>query len=133
MQTVNISRSQVHVAILLIFLLGFAAGALSLNLYHATSAANVEDYTRLERLSRRLDLSGEQRAQVRQVLSDAGAQLQEIRRESQPKVAQVRRQTRERLEAVLSNEQWERFQKLMMDAREHRERVPKRRPLERKQ
>jgi Spy/CpxP family protein refolding chaperone len=68
----------------------------------------------------RLDLTQGQRTQVEKILSDSRAQLSEMRRKSEPDVMEIRRQTEERLQAVLSPQQWEQFQQMMNEWRNRR-------------
>ncbi|HEY6231725.1 MAG TPA: periplasmic heavy metal sensor [Pyrinomonadaceae bacterium] len=111
MDTTNKSKWQVRIAALLIFVLGFAAGALALSAYKRFGRSNAE--TRQGRFNQTLDslqLSPEQKTQVDQILADTRQQLQALRKESEPRVAEIRRQADERLQKVLTAEQWTRFQ-----------------------
>ncbi len=105
------SKWRVRVAALLIFVLGFTAGVLALNAYRKWSRANVEPRReRFERMLDRLELSADQKTQVHQILGDARNQLQAIRKETEPRYDEIRRQTDEKLQQVLSAEQWKQFQ-----------------------
>ena len=111
MDTTNKSKWQVRIAALLIFVLGFAAGALALSAYKRFGRSNVE--TRQGRFTQTLEslqLSAEQKTQVDQILGDTRQQLQALRKESEPRVAEIRRQADERLQKVLTPEQWTKFQ-----------------------
>ena len=57
-----------------------------------------------------LQLSADQKTQVHQILGDTRAQLQAVKKESEPWVAEIRRQADERLQKVLTPEQWKQFQ-----------------------
>jgi RNA polymerase sigma factor (sigma-70 family) len=50
------------------------------------------------------------------VLDNARTQLQEIHRELQPRIDALRRQTSEKLQAVLTPEQWQQFRKMVSSA-----------------
>jgi Spy/CpxP family protein refolding chaperone len=112
---------QVRAAALVIFVLGFAAGALALSAYRAWSRAEAQptQQDRFKVLSQRLQLSAEQQAQVRQVFDDTRAQLDALRKESEPRVQEIRRQADERLRQALTPEQWQRFQQMRDEARQH--------------
>jgi Spy/CpxP family protein refolding chaperone len=123
----NITRNkwQVRLAAVVIFALGFAAGALALNAYRAWSRAEGRGgggrgRGGFERMLDRLDLSAEQRSQVRQIMDEARAEIGAVRRESEPRFAEVRRRSDERLRQVLTPEQWQQFQQLMEEARGRR-------------
>ncbi|HWQ35203.1 MAG TPA: hypothetical protein VNQ79_20325 [Blastocatellia bacterium] len=113
---------QIRAAALAIFLLGFAAGALSLNYYRLRHPIipPASARGRFDQMLDRLNLTQEQRAQVEKILSDSRAQLAEVRRQSEPKVSEIRRQTDERLQAVLNPQQWEQFQQMMSELRNRR-------------
>ena len=117
----NIARNkwQIPVAVLVIFALGFIAGALSLNLYHSRhrAAREAEINNRIERNIEQLNLSPDQKVRVKIILDDTREQLRDIRNESQPKVNDLRKQARERLQAVLTAEQWQQLQDKMKDTR----------------
>jgi Spy/CpxP family protein refolding chaperone len=114
------SSWQVRVAALVIFVLGFVAGALALNAYRTwvgSRAANGSDNGNLVKLFDTLQLNTDQRTQVQQIFGDTRAQLQALRKESEPRVAEIRRQADERLQKVLTPEQWQKFQQMRDDWR----------------
>jgi Spy/CpxP family protein refolding chaperone len=111
MDTTNKSKWQVRLAAMLIFLLGFAAGALALSAYKRIGRANVQSrQNRFERMLNSLQLSAEQKTQVDQIGGDTRQQLQALRKESEPRVSEIRRQADERLQKVLTPDQWKQFQ-----------------------
>jgi Spy/CpxP family protein refolding chaperone len=123
METSTRNKWQIRLAVLLIFVMGFVAGALTLNVYRAhqtTSAPPSGRHGRFERVMDQLDLNDEQRDQVKKIFDEARSQLVEMRKESEPKFRQVREQTNSRLHDVLTPEQWDQFQKLTAEDREHR-------------
>ena len=112
MNTNNKSKWQVQVAALLIFVLGFAAGALGLNAYQKWSRSRAQEtrHQRFEQMLDRLNLSSEQKTQVHQILTESREQLQTLRKESEPRFDAIRQQADERLQKVLTPEQWTQFQ-----------------------
>jgi Spy/CpxP family protein refolding chaperone len=106
------AKWQVRVAALVIFFLGFAAGALALNGYRrwSRSGADVSRQNRFEQMLDRLQLNADQKTQVHQILNDSRSQLQALRKEAEPRFAEIRRQADERLQKVLTPEQWKQFQ-----------------------
>lgn len=116
---------QIRAAVLIIFLLGFLVGALTLNMYHRQRSSfprGLGGRERYEQMINRLNLTTEQRAQVDQIMKDARARMVEIRRQSEPRVSEVRQQTDERLKAVLTPEQWSQWQRMTSEMRERRRR-----------
>ena len=112
------NRWQVRVAAAIIFVLGFTAGILALNIYRGLARADGRD--RFEQLSERLNLNADQKTKVQQILGDTRDQLRAVRRESEPKVSEIRRQADARLQEVLSPEQWQQFQTLRHEMRPRR-------------
>jgi Spy/CpxP family protein refolding chaperone len=117
------SKWQVRLAVLLIFVIGVIAGVLATNIYRErwmpSSAANMRG-GRFERMLDRLDLTETQRAQVDAIFDDARERLTELRNESQPRFREVRKQTDERLQSVLTQQQWDQFQQMMSESRKRR-------------
>jgi hypothetical protein len=109
MDITNKGKWHVRLAAILIFVLGFAAGALSLNAYRRWDRSN-DRRQGFENLINALQLNKEQKTQVDQILGDARQQLQTLRKESEPRFAEIRRQADERLQKVLTPDQWKQFQ-----------------------
>jgi Spy/CpxP family protein refolding chaperone len=106
-------------------LLGFAGGALSFNAYQRWSRSVQANGNPYERMLDGLQLSGEQKAQVHQILSEARSQLQEVRKQSEPRVKEIRQQTDERLQKILTPDQWKQFQEEREKMRSRRHRGPR--------
>ena len=118
MNNVAKNKWQVRIAAAIIFVLGFAAGILALNVYRGL-ARNGGPGNRMEELSERLKLTPEQKTKVQEIFGDTREQLRAVRRESEPKVEEIRRQADGRLQTVLTPEQWQQFQKIR-DERQRR-------------
>ena len=123
----NIMRNkwQVRLAAFVIFALGVAAGAFALSAYRAWTRA--EGHGRggdrgrgFERMLEGLNLTDEQRTQVRRILDEARAEVEAVRRESEPRLREVRQRSDERLQQVLTPEQWQQFQKMKEEMRGRR-------------
>ncbi len=100
-------------AALVIFLLGALAGTLAPRAYYGLARWHDGAGPRhggVEQMMDRLQLSDEQKPQVRQIFDDTRGQLEALRRETEPRVDEIRRQADERLQKVLTPEQWQRFQ-----------------------
>jgi Spy/CpxP family protein refolding chaperone len=123
MERIIKNRWSVRLGVIAIFLLGFLAGALTINLYQnnfSTAASRGRRY-RFDRIITQLDLSQEQKTKVEKILSDARVQLRELRKETQPRMSQVREQIHEQIKEVLTPEQWQKFQQIMEERRkQHR-------------
>jgi len=99
---------QIRAAAAAIFLLGFLGGLLAFNAYQKWSRPDRGG--RFERMLDQLQLTDTQRKEVQQILSDARTEIQELRRQSEPGFAEIRRKADERLQKVLTPEQWAQFQ-----------------------
>lgn len=104
------NRWQVRGATLIIFVLGFAAGILALNVYRGLAGAP-RSRDRFEQMAERLNLNPDQKTKVQQIFGDTREQIRALRRESEPKFDEIRRQADARLQEVLTREQWQQFQK----------------------
>ena len=123
MEENNKRKWQIRAAILVIFLLGFLAGALTLNVYNRQRFSfqrGVGGRERYEQMINRLNLTKEQRAQVDQIMKDARSRMIQIRKQSEPLVGEVRQQTDERMKAALTPEQWRQWRQMTNEMRERR-------------
>ena len=118
MDKVSKNRWQARGAALIIFVLGFAAGILALNVYRYVAIAERRD--RFDQMADRLQLNDDQRTKVQQIFSDTREQLRALRKESEPKVDEIRRQADGRLQTVLTPEQWQKFQTMRDEMRPRR-------------
>jgi|SRR4030095_2642905 Spy/CpxP family protein refolding chaperone len=116
MNQANKTRWQVRFAAAFIFILGFAAGILALNVYRGWARNMGGPRDRFEQMSQRLNLNEDQKTRVQQVFSDTREQLSALRKESEPRVEQIRSQADERLKQVLTPDQWQQFQKMRDEA-----------------
>ena len=117
MNNVTKNRWQVRIAALIIFVLGFTAGILALNVYRRVRPFGGGN--RMDELSERLKLTADQKTKVQDIFGDTREQIRSVRREMEPRMTEIRRQADGRLQTVLTPEQWQQFQKLR-DERQHR-------------
>ena len=121
MEQVKKTRWQVRFAAFFIFVLGFAAGILALNVYRGLAARNMGGgRDRFEQMSQRLNLNEDQKTKVQQIFADTREQLTALRKESEPRFEQIRTQADERLRQVLTPEQWQQFQAMREEGRRRR-------------
>ena len=124
MENKPLQKWQIRVAVLAIFLLGFLAGALTLNIYHNKRAPSLTENRRerFEQMMDQLQLTTEQRTQVNQVLSETRQKFIDYRKQSEPQFKEIRKQTDERLQTILTPAQWQQWQQMTSEMR------PRRRP-----
>ncbi len=121
MDKISKNRWQVRIAAVIIFLLGFAAGGLALSAYRGWARSrSATPADRFEELSSRLQLNSEQKTKVQQILGDTREQLRAVRKDSEPRVNDIRQQTDQRLQQVLTADQWQRFQQMRNEMRARR-------------
>ncbi len=104
------NRWQVRIAATIIFVLGFTAGILALNVYRGWGPRGGGN--RMDELSERLQLTADQKTKVQEIFNDTREQLRAVREETEPRMEEIRRQADGRLQTVLTPDQWERFQRL---------------------
>lgn len=112
------TRAKVGLAFLVVFLLGFAAGALSWSAYsrrgEATRQAvwtgrfNRERY--VQELTEAVRLQPEQMGALNAALDDTREEFLALRRRLQPQFEEVRQRARQRIRGVLNTEQHPRFE-----------------------
>ena len=103
---------------IVIFVLGFTAGILSINAYHWIRNRRPAD--RFEQMANRLQLNADQKTKVQQIFGDTRQQLQNLRKESEPRVTDIRQQADQRLQQVLTPDQWQKFQQMRTETRGRR-------------
>src|SRR5262252_3959049 len=117
MEIRNKTKWQIRIAALFIFVLGFAAGALTLNLLRPADASTPPNlrYRRFEQALDRLNLSPDQRTQIEKILTDFRTQIAAARKESQPKFRALRMDAHARIHAVLTAEQQQQLHELLKE------------------
>ena len=120
MDNSNRNKWQIRGAIVLIFVIGFIAGAFALNLYRGWARRGPARGDRFEQLANRLQLKDDQKPKVKQIFGDSREQLRALRKESEPRVNEIRQQTDTRLKEVLTAEQWQRFEQMRNEMRSRR-------------
>jgi Spy/CpxP family protein refolding chaperone len=128
MESNSKNKWQVRIAAVIIFALGFAAGALSLNLYNSRQSAEPDANRprRIEQMLDRLNLNQDQRARMEEIMKDTRARMDAERdterKASRPRMQEIRDESRRRMQEVLNPAQWDELQKMMKDNRDGRRR-----------
>ena len=130
----NTSQSKARLIVSAVFVIGFAAGALSLNLYQHLTSSKDNDHGRgrteyiLGKLNKEVGLSSDQQDNVRKILDETGEKYSEIRKDLEPTMKPfeprfdaVRQESRNRIRALLSEEQLPKFEEMVRKLDEQRE------------
>jgi len=121
------SRSKARLIVVSVFVIGFAAGALSLNLYQQlTSSDSKKTEPRggtevlLKKMNDEVGLSSDQQEQIKKILDETNDKYREIRKEIdpvlkpyEPRFNAVRQESRDRIRALLSPEQLPKYEKMV--------------------
>src|ERR1043166_8588312 len=119
MESKTTSQTKARLIVVTVFVIGFAAGALSLNLYQSlTGSDRKKEPTRggteflLNRMNQRVGLTGDQQDQIKKILDETSEKYRAIRQEMDPAVKPfvprfnaVRQESRDRIRALLTPEQ----------------------------
>ena len=113
------SKWQVRAAVVAIFVLGFVAGMLALQAYGRWAHRRPPE-NRFDQMATQLKLNDDQKTKVQQIFTDTRQQLQNLRKESEPRVTEIRQQADQRLQQVLTPDQWQKFQQMRSEMRGRR-------------
>jgi hypothetical protein len=128
------STTKARLLVVSVFVIGFVAGALSLNLYQQWASPNSPERGGdpsnriLKKMDERLSLTTEQEAQFRAILEETFSKYKDIRSEMEPRVKEfeprfneARQQGRDKMRAVLSAEQLPKFEEMVQEQDRMRE------------
>ena len=134
MESKNTSQTKARLIVIAVFVIGFAAGALSLNLYQRlTSPASPRDNgdrtgVIIQKMNERMDLSSEQQAHIREILDGTAKKYSEIRKDMEPRIKDfeprfnaVRQQSRDEIRALLNEKQLPKFEEMVQEQDRMRE------------
>lgn len=122
------SQTKARVIVLMVFVIGFAAGALALNLYErfTSSSKNHDPHDRagfiIDKMNDKMDLSAEQQSRIREILESTGNKYTDIRKKMEPVVKdfepqfdEVRQNSRNEIRAVLNEKQLPKYEEMLAE------------------
>ncbi|HVG19497.1 MAG TPA: hypothetical protein VNI02_10615 [Blastocatellia bacterium] len=128
MESKTSSQTKARLIVMAVFVIGFAAGAFSLNLYQRlTSPASPRDNGDrtgfiIQKMNEKMDLSSDQQARIREILDGTGKRYLEIRKKMEPHIKDfepqfnaVRQQSREEIRGVLNEKQLPKFEEMVRE------------------
>ena len=121
------SRSKARFIVVSVFVIGFAAGALSLNLYQQlTSSENKKTPQRggteylIEKMNKEVGLAPDQQEQIKKILDETSDKYRDIRKEIdpvlkpyEPRFNAVRQESRDRIRALLNADQLPKYEEMV--------------------
>ena len=125
MESKTSSQTKARLIVITVFAIGFAAGALSLNLYERlTRSAAPKPEGRagvlIQKMNERMDLTTDQQAQIREILDRTAKKYAEIRVELEPRIKDfeprfnaVRQKQRDEIRALLNEKQLPKFNEMV--------------------
>jgi Spy/CpxP family protein refolding chaperone len=118
----NMKNSKAILSVLLVFVFGAASGALITHVIHQT---RFESFARdgrqpredilVKRLSGKLDLDSQQQEKVRTIIRETQLAMHQIRQQSRPQIEAVLAGGQQRISALLTPEQREKFEKIIAE------------------
>jgi hypothetical protein len=133
MESKTSSQTKARLIVMTVFVIGFAAGALSLNLYQrfmAPASPNREDRAGIiiQRMNDKVGLTSDQQARIREILDETGKKYNEIRKEMEPRLKDfeprfnaVRQQSRDEIRTLLDEKQLPKFDEMVQEQDRMRE------------
>jgi Spy/CpxP family protein refolding chaperone len=126
MESNSNSQSKARLIVLSVFVIGFAAGALALNLYQSLNGSNKKDPRRggteflIGKMNEEVGLTGDQQEKIRKILDETSEKYKQIRVEIDPLVKPfeprfntVRQESRDRIRALLTPEQLPKYEEMV--------------------
>ena len=122
----NTSQKKARLIVAAVFVIGFAAGALSLNLYQHLTSSKKQDQPRgrtdyiLGKMKEEVGLTSDQQDNVKKILDETGEKYFEIRKDIEPamkpfepRFEAVRQESRNRIRSLLSEQQLPKFEEMV--------------------
>ena len=134
MESKSNSQSKARVIVVSVFMIGFAAGALALNLYQQLTASKGKDGPRngtevlIRRMNEKVGLSSDQQEQIKKILDETNDKYREIRKDLEPRIKDfeprfnaVRQESRDRIRGLLTSEQLPKYEQMVTEHDKMRE------------
>jgi len=140
MESRSSSKTKARLIVLVVFVIGFAAGALALNLYQRLTSSSSEaaeprgNAYIINKIDEKVSLSADQEEKIKAILEERNKKFGEIRKEMEPLVKPfeprfdaLRQEARDRIRAVLTEKQLPGYEELLRQADSDREKHRKER------
>ena len=120
------NKSKARLIVVSVFVIGFAAGALSLNLYQQLNPSSKKDGQRggaeflIKRMNEEVGLKSDQQDQIKKILDETREKYRSVREEMEPAIKNfeprfnaVREESRNRIRALLTPEQLPKYEEMV--------------------
>jgi Spy/CpxP family protein refolding chaperone len=120
------NQSKARLIVVSVFVIGFAAGALSLNLYQQLTSSPNKGGPRggaeflIKRMNEEVGLASDQQDQIKKILDETSDKYRELRKEMDPAIKNfeprfnaVREESRNRIRALLTPEQLPKYEEMV--------------------
>lgn len=120
------SHSKARLIVVSVFVIGFAAGALSLNLYQRLNPSSKKEGPRggteflIKRMNEEVGLASDQQEQIKKILDETADKYRDLRKELDPAIKPfesrfnaVRQESRDRIRALLTPEQLPKYEDMV--------------------
>lgn len=134
MESKTNSQTKARLIVVSVFVIGFAAGALALNLYQELSRSSERNTPHngteflLKRMNDKVGLASDQQEQIKKILDETADKYKDIRKEMDPVVKPfeprfntVRQESRDRIRALLTPEQLPKYEQMVQEHDKMRE------------
>jgi hypothetical protein len=134
MESKTNSQTKARLIVVSVFVIGFAAGALALNLYQQLSRSSERNTPHngteflLKRMNDKVGLASDQQEQIKKILDETADKYKDIRKEMDPVVKPfeprfntVRQESRDRIRALLTPEQLPKYEQMVQEHDKMRE------------
>jgi len=134
MESNSNSQTKARLIVVSVFVIGFAAGALALNLYQQLTSSKSKDTPRngtellVKRMNEKVGLSSDQQEQIRKILDETSDKYRDIRKDLEPRIKDfeprfnsVRTESRDRIRALLTADQLPKYEQMVSEHDKMRE------------
>ena len=125
----NTSKSKARFIVVTVFVIGFAAGALALNLYQQLTRSSANQGPQhgaeflVNKMNDKVGLSHNQQDQIRKILDETNEKYKDLRinliepriHDLEPQFNAVRQESRDRIRALLTPEQLPKYEQMIQE------------------
>ena len=131
MESRSLNKTKARLIVVVVFLIGFLAGGFSMSLYRTVTGSPGSERGKgnhggahmLDKMDKKLNLTADQREKVKAILDETYAQYDQVAKDVEPRIHVIRQQYRDRLRALLTEEQKPKFEEMVAESDAKREKM----------